>query len=117
MKNFLRSFVYATRGIIVAFASERNLKIQVAIAALVVAAAFYFNVTTIEWCILLMSSGIVISLELINSSIENLVDLVTREQLPLAAKIKDISAGAVLVFSIVALVAGILIFGPYIVKA
>jgi diacylglycerol kinase len=52
-------------------------------------------------------------LELTNSSIENLTDLVSKEKLPLAGKVKDLSAAAVLVFSLIALIAGIIIFAKY----
>jgi diacylglycerol kinase len=68
---------------------------------------FYFHISEEEWLIILVFIGAVISSELINSSIENLTDLVTKEQLPLAGKVKDISAAAVLVLSFIALIAGL----------
>ena len=63
---------------------------------------------------ILFSIALVLSLEMLNSSIENLVDLVTLERKPLAGKIKDVAAGAVLVASIIALVIGVIVFRKYV---
>ncbi|HEY9046560.1 MAG TPA: diacylglycerol kinase family protein [Ohtaekwangia sp.] len=116
MRAFLKSFVYAWQGIIVALREQRNLKIHVAVAILVIAAGIYYPVTRTEWCVLLLCIALVISLELINSSIENLVDLVTKEHHPLAGRVKDIAAGAVLVASIMAFFIGLMIFIPHILS-
>ena len=116
MKKFFQSVGFAINGITQAFRTERNLRMQFAIGLVVVAAGFYFRVSTLEWIALLLTTGIVISLELVNSAIEALVDLVTKEHHPLAGKVKDISAGAVLVFAVIALITGILIFKKYIVQ-
>lgn len=114
MSAFIRSFGYAIRGIVAAVREQRNIRILFGIALCVVIAGFYFRVTGTEWCILLLCIGGVTGGEMLNSSIENLVDLVTREHLPLAGKIKDIAAGAVLLLSIISLVIGAIIFWPYI---
>lgn len=114
MSAFIRSFGYAIRGIAAAVREQRNIKILFGIALLVVVAGFYFQITNTEWCILLLCIGVVTGGEMLNSSIENLVDLVTRERLPLAGKIKDIAAGAVLLLSIMSVVIGAIIFWPYI---
>ena len=115
MKNFFRSFVYAMKGISVSFGKERNLKIQLGVAILAVGAGFYCNITDSEWVAVILIIGLVLSLEMINTAIENLVNLVTLEQNPLAGKIKDIAAGAVLLASIVAVVIGIIIFRKYLI--
>ena len=114
MRKFLKSVLYAIHGIWSGIADQRNLKVQVVIAGLVVGAGFYFRISSIEWCIILLCIGLVIGLEMINSAIESLVDLVTMERKPLAGKIKDIAAGAVLVVSIIAVVIGVLIFRKYV---
>ena len=113
MKNFFRSFVYAFQGIMSGISRERNLKVQVAVALLVVGAGFYVRITPEEWCIVVLCIGMVIGLELMNSAIESLVDLVTLERNPLAGRIKDVAAGAVLVVSCMAVVIGVLIFRKY----
>jgi len=114
MRKFLKSVLYAIHGIWSGIADQRNLKVQVVIAGLVAGAGFYFRISSIEWCIILLCIGLVIGLEMINSAIESLVDLVTMERKPLAGKIKDIAAGAVLVVSIIAVVIGVLIFRKYV---
>lgn len=63
-----------------------------------------------------MCIGLVVGLEMINSAIEGLVDLVTRERLPLAGRIKDIAAGAVLFVAMISVVIGVIIFGKYVVQ-
>ena len=114
MSAFIRSFGYAIRGIAAAVREQRNIKILFSIALCVIVAGLYFQVTGTEWCILLLCIGVVTGSEMLNSSIENLVDLVTRERMPLAGKIKDIAAGAVLLLSIMSLIIGAIIFWPYI---
>lgn len=101
------------QGIIVSVREQVNLKIQIVIALGVVVLGIYFRITMKEWAILVLVIGLVLGLELMNTSIENLVDLVTKERKPLAGKIKDIAAGAVLIVSLSALIIGWLIFKPY----
>ena len=114
MKKFLKSLKYAINGIWSGIADQPNLKVQMAIAAIVIGAGFYFQITTTEWCIVLLCIAlVVIGLEMINSAIESLVDLVTLERMPLAGRIKDIAAGAVLLVSIIAVMIGIIIFRKY----
>lgn len=114
MRIFLRSFKYAFKGILKAFRDERNLKVQVLIAIVVTCSGFYFQLSDTEWVVILLCMAMVIGLELVNSAIETLVDLISPEWNPLAGKAKDIAAGAVLFVSIISLVVGILIFRKYI---
>jgi diacylglycerol kinase len=113
MKAFFRSFVFAIKGIRSSLREQRNLKVQLVVALLTVGAGFYFNITATEWCLVLLTIGLVIGLEMINTAIEKTVDLVTTEWHPLAGKAKDMAAGAVLIASIVAVVVGIIIFRKY----
>lgn len=113
MKGFLRSFLYALQGLRASFSEQRNLKVQTLVALITVGAGFYFSITSTEWCIILLTIGLVLGLEMINTSIESLVDLVTLERKPLAGKIKDIAAGAVLAASVMALIIGVIIFRKY----
>jgi diacylglycerol kinase len=115
MKEFFQSFAFALKGIWSGFADQRNLKVQLAVALVVVGAGFYLSITSLEWCIILLCIALVIGLELLNSAIENLVDLVTMERNPLAGKIKDIAAGAVLTVSIISLIIGLIIFRKYLI--
>lgn len=115
LKNFFRSFGYAWNGIRVSLLGQRNLKVQGVIAIIAAGAGFYFQINAMEWCLLLFSIALVISLEMLNSAIENLVDLVTLERKPLAGKIKDVAAGAVLLASVIALIIGVIVFRKYVV--
>jgi diacylglycerol kinase len=115
MKSFFESFVYAVKGILSGINDQRNLKFQLGVAIIVVMAGFYLSIAALEWCILLLCIALVIGLELVNTALENLVDLVTRERNPLAGKVKDIAAGAVLVVSIITVIIGLIIFRKYLV--
>lgn len=116
MNTFLQSVRYALQGLRAAV-DGRNFRIQLGIALLVLVAAFYFSVSRLEWCVLLFNMALVLSLEIVNSSLENLVDLVTRERHPLAGKVKDLAAGAVVVASGMAIVMGVIVFWPYVEAA
>jgi diacylglycerol kinase (ATP) len=112
--KLLKSFGYAWKGFKVAVMEEPNLKIHLIVTVVVVAMGFYFKITPMEWMILLILIGLVVGFELLNSAIESLTDLVTKERLPLAGKVKDIAASAVLVVCVIALIVGIIIFKKYI---
>jgi diacylglycerol kinase len=113
MSRFLKSFQFAFKGVAVAFKEQLNLKIHAMATLLVFGLGFYFKITTTEWLVLLLTTSLIIGLELINTAIEYIVDLVSPEQNPLAGKIKDVAAGAVLTVAIGALVIGIVIFSKY----
>ena len=113
MKEFLKSLIYALKGLRMSWREQRNLKIQSIIALITTGAGFYFNITSAEWCMILLVMGLVIGLETVNSAIESLVDLVTRERTQMAGKVKDIAAGAVLFASVIAVMIGVLIFRKY----
>lgn len=114
MKSFFQSFGFALKGIVTALRTERNFKIQFATGLLVITAGLYYKITITEWFVVLLAIALVLGLELMNSAIENMVNLVTKERNPLAGKIKDFAAGAVLIVSAVSAVIGILIFWKYI---
>ena len=78
----------------------------------VVCAGLFFRITALEWCICLTLFGLILSLELVNTAVEAVVDLVTEEKKPLAKIAKDTAAGAVLIAAIMAAIAGCVIFIP-----
>ncbi|HCW05844.1 MAG TPA: diacylglycerol kinase [Cytophagales bacterium] len=112
--KLLKSFKYAWNGFVVAFKEQPNLRIHFLMASIVTALAIYFHVTPTEWLILLLAMSLVLSLEFINSAIENLTDLVTKEQNPLAGKVKDMAAAAVMIAALLAIGIGVIIFWKYI---
>ena len=92
------------------------MKIHCCAALLVVVLGFYLKLSAIEWCICLVLFGLVMALELVNTAVESVVDLVTEERKPLAKIAKDTAAGAVLIAAIMAAIAGCIIFLPKIVE-
>jgi len=112
MNKLLKSFGYAFAGIWSGFCTQRNMKIHVAVALLVIILGAIVSLTWTEWLILIVVICSVISLELINTAIEAAVDLLGPERHPLAKLAKDTAAGAVLVTAIGAVVIGFIIFLP-----
>lgn len=92
-------------------AEQQNLRIHLVIALLVIILCFVLQISFIEWCIVIVCIGMVISAELFNSAIEKWVDLVSPERNKKAGDIKDISAAAVLILAIMAAIIGCIIFG------
>lgn len=112
MKNFLLSFKYAFRGIIEGVRAGRNQKIHVAAAVFAIAAGLWAGLSAVEYCVLALTIAAVFSAELFNSAIEALADEVCGgERRKSIAKIKDMSAGAVLVTAVAALVVAWFLFG------
>jgi diacylglycerol kinase len=113
-RKLLRSFRHAFHGIKYAFTRDQNLRVHFVIAIIVIDASLFFRVTPFEMGILGLMILLVISTEMINSAIENMVDLITKEHREEAKIAKDVSAGMVLLTSIGSAVVGLLIFLPYI---
>lgn len=107
-----KSFGYAFEGIFTCIRKERNMKIHCVFAILVIIAGVIFGLSLTEWCICLTLFGLVMALELVNTAVEAVVDLVTEERKPLAKIAKDTAAGAVLIAAIMAAGAGCIIFIP-----
>lgn len=112
MKPFLRSFRYAFAGIAYALQTQRNARVHLVAACLVIAAGIYFRVSAVEWAVLALTIGTVFSAEMINTVAELAVNLLTQHYHPMAKIAKDVGAGAVLVAAIAAVGVGIAIFGP-----
>lgn len=110
--RFLKTFGFAFAGMKVAVRAERNLRIHLSIAIIVIFLAFWLSLSTVEWLFVLFAIGGMLSLEMLNSAIERVVDLVTEEFHPLAKDAKDIAAGAVLLYAIISVVVGLIIFLP-----
>ena len=110
------SFGYAFEGIWTGIRKERNMKIHCLAIICVTLAGTFFGITAAEWCICLLLFALVASLELVNTAVEAVVDLVTEERKPLAKIAKDTAAGAVLFAAIVSVIVGCIIFVPYLLK-
>lgn len=109
---FYKSLGYAISGIIQCIQKERNIKIHLVFMFLVIICGFLFRLSITEWLVCILLFGLVISLELVNTAIEAVVDLCTQEYHPLAKIAKDTAAGAVLISAIASVVIGLIIFVP-----
>ena len=107
-----KSFGYAFEGIFTGIKKERNMKIHCLAMLCVVVAGFFIKISVTEGCICLILVGLILSLELVNTAVEAVVDLVTEEKKPLAKIAKDTAAGAVLIAAIMAAGVGLIIFVP-----
>ena len=112
MRKRIQSFGYAIRGIRYVFGTEANMKIHIAISILVIICGIVFAISLTEWIFCLLCIGLVVAAEMLNTAIENVVDLASPEQHPLAGKAKDIAAGAVLICAVISVIIGLLIFFP-----
>lgn len=116
IKRLLKSFKYATEGIIYAFKYEQNIIVHTIITISVIIMGILLKISNFEWLICFILFGLVIATELINTSIEAMVDLICPKQNPLAKIAKDTASGAVLVFASVAAISGLIIFIPKIIE-
>jgi len=115
-RSNIKSFEFAIEGIKTALKNEPNLQIHIIIGVLVFVLAGILRFNIFEWIVLLFTVTLVIVLELINTSIESIVNLVSPEIKPQAKVAKDVAAAAVLVTAIMSIVIGALLFLPNIIK-
>lgn len=114
-KGFFSSLKNSINGIKSAVKSERNLKIQLVIAVIVIILSFILKIELIKMMFVYISIFFVIVTEIINTAIEKTVDLVTEEYNEKAKLAKDIAAGGVLISAINSVVIGMLVFGKEII--
>ena len=115
-QSLLKSFKYAFEGVFFAFKLNRNIRIHFLVALIVILVSLYLKVSPFEMSILGIMIILVISSEMINTAIEEMVDLIVSEHRKEAKIAKDVAAGMVLVTSIGSVVVGILIFAPHILR-
>lgn len=115
-QSLLKSFKYAFEGVLHAFRFNRNIRIHLLVALIVIFLSLYFQVTLFEASILGVVILLVIASEMINTAIEEMVNLITTEHRREAKIAKDVAAGMVLITSVGSVIIGILIFVPHILK-
>ena len=115
--TFWRSFGFAIQGFRFVLRSERNVKVMLGGFAFAVVAGIIVGLTPVEWGIVLLCCGCVLSAELVNTAIETIVDLVSPEYHPLAGRAKDIAAAAVWILCVFVGVAGLVVQGSAAVRA
>ena len=112
LKNQLNSFRYAFQGIARLVATQTNAKIHLVAAASAIGLGCWLHISTTEWCFVVIAISSVLAAEAFNTALEDLTDLVSPEQHPLAGHAKDLAAAAVLLTAMGAATVGALIFLP-----
>lgn len=115
-KRFLRSFLFSIDGLKYAYKNEQSLFIHALACVFVVFINLFFKVDITTWLISILAMGVVLALELVNTAIEAVVDLVTLEIHPLAKIAKDCGSAATFVLTFCVVIMGVAIYIPYIVE-
>lgn len=110
--NRIKSVRYAFKGAYFLVKTETSLKIQFIIAIIVIAGGIYYNISLTEWIVQFLAIGMVMSVEAINTAIEQIANFIHPEFHVKIGLIKDISAGAVFIASIFASIVGLIIYLP-----
>ena len=114
-RTFFDSFFYAFQGVCTVFQEERNMRFHVFSTVVIMLLSFFLSLSLNEWLWILLVCFLVLVMEIWNTVIENVVDLVSPDFHPLAKKIKDMAAAAVLFTSIFSIVVGLIIILPKII--
>lgn len=110
--NRLKSVGYAFKGALLLLKTEASIKIQFVIAIIVTLAGFYFKISHTEWIVQILAIGVVMSLEGVNTAIEEIANFIHPERHKKIGLIKDIAAGAVFIASVFACIIGLVIYLP-----
>jgi diacylglycerol kinase len=111
--NRLKSFRYAAQGFLYIVRYEHNARIHLFISGVVLIMGFLLHIRRLEWVLVLLCMGFVLTAEMINTAIEKLADIVSPLKNEQIRVIKDISAAVVLLSSFLAMISGLIIFVPY----
>lgn len=116
MERYIKSFFHAIHGIVYATIHEHNILIIILAVIVVSLAGFLFDISSYEWLFCITMFGIIFAIEMLNTAIEAVVDLVTTEYHELAKIAKDTASSASLILSITAFIGAIIIFAPKIAE-
>lgn len=111
--RLIKSFMYAFHGLYRVLREEQNLKLQMIAGIAAIILGIYFGISNIEWALLLLVIFLVILMEIVNSAIERVSDVLKPRIHAYVKEIKDIMAAAVMMASILAVIMGVLIFYPH----
>jgi diacylglycerol kinase len=112
LRSRIKSFGFAIEGIVVFFKTQFNAWIHLLLACLACILGYLFEIDKAEWCWIALAIALVLITEMLNTALEFLTDLVSPSVHPLAKKVKDVAAGAVLLAAIAALAIAAIIFIP-----
>ncbi|WP_298238380.1 diacylglycerol kinase family protein [uncultured Algibacter sp.] len=108
----IKSVGYAFKGAVLLLKTEASIKIQFVLALIITAAGFFFNISTNEWIVQFLAIGLVMSIEGINTAIEEIANFIHPEHHKKIGLIKDIAAGAVFIAAVFASIVGLIIYLP-----
>jgi diacylglycerol kinase len=112
-RRFFASLRYGVEGILYCIKTQRNMRVHLVIAIIVLMSAILLRIVRAEFIMVLMSISMVFICEIINTAVEKAVDTATLEYHPIAKIAKDVAAGAVLVAALSSITVGLLVFGKY----
>ena len=112
LRSIVESFGYAFAGLWYAVKTQRNMRIHLSIAAVVLVLGLYVDVGWVEWAVLALAIGFVLVAEMFNTVAEAALDAATPYYHPLVKVAKDVAAGAVLLTAVAAVLVGLLVLGP-----
>ena len=112
MRKWFNSFGHALAGVLLFFKTERNARIELVFACIAILLSVWFQISLLEFCIILLCIAAVFSAEAFNSAIERLADVQSQRLDPRIKAIKDIAAGGVLMVAVVSVIIGIIIMLP-----
>ena len=110
-----KSFTHAFRGVGIVFRTQHNAWVHLFVALVVILLGFWLKISHVEWMILILAIGSVLVAEAFNTAIEIDIDLTSPDHHPYARDTKDVSAGAVLISAVIAIIVGLIIFLPKII--
>jgi len=113
LKNRLIAFKYAFRGAWLLLKNEASIQVQLFVSLGVVIAGFYFKITPVEWALQLFAIGLVLSIEGLNTAIEEIANFVHPDFHNKIGYIKDVAAGAVFFAALIAAIIAAIIYIPY----
>jgi len=111
----VRSFGYAINGIKYTLLTQHNFFIHITLTAIAITLGFFLDISKNEWVAIVIVIGMVLSAEVLNTAIEEVVDFISPQRNKKAGIIKDLAAGAVLLLAIASLLTGLIIFLPKII--
>jgi diacylglycerol kinase len=107
-----RSFGYAFEGVAYILRTQRNARIEIAIAIVALALAAWLGISAVEWAVLVLTIAVVLTLEWMNTALELAVSLASPEAHPSAKAAKDVAAACVLLGAGTSVIVGLLVLGP-----
>lgn len=116
LKKHRISFSYAWEGLVYVVRSQPNFRVHLAASLLTIVCALVFRVSVLEWLALTIAMSLVLVAELFNTAVEAVVDLLTGERKVHAKIAKDVAAGAVLATALLAVVIGLVVFVPKLLR-